>query len=446
MNKNFLEDIIKKLKKKGASESDAIYFESESVSASCRLGKIEKTERSEIKEIGIRTIINNRQSIVSTTNLESDNIDYLIEQAFDMAKIVPEDKFCGLASEEQLYNYDLSEFEKLNLFDNTEIEANLLIDNVQKLENSALENKKIINSEGAEIASTKNKFCLLGTNGLSQEFSKSHSDYIVAVLAGDSNSMEREYDYKSKVFYNDLGDFEQIGKNVAEKAIKKLDSRKIKTCRTGVIFDSRVSSSLLSNLFNACNSSRVIRGTSFLKNKIGNNLFKKNINILDNPTMKRRLRSRVADCEGIKCSKRSLVKNGELTFFFNSLSSARELKNLPTGHASRGVSSLPSPSYTNLYLENGDQSIKQLIKSVGDGLLVTELMGTSINYSNGDYSRGASGFWIGNGDIQFPVSEITIAGNLNNMFGSLIPANDLEFNYSVNAPSCLVENMMVGGV
>ena len=313
MNKNFLEDIIKKLKKKGASESDAIYFESESVSASCRLGisalmrKNEKTERSEIKEIGVRTIINNKQSIVSTTNMEIDNINYLVEQAFDMAKIVPEDKYCGLASKEQLYNFELSEFEKLNLFDNTEIESNLLIENVQKLENSALENKKIINSEGAEIASTKNKFCLLGTNGLSQEFSKSHSDYIVAVLAGDSNSMEREYDYKSKVFYNDLGDFEEIGKNVAEKAIRKLNSRKIKTCKTRVIFDSRVSSSLLSNLFNACNSSRVIRGTSFLKNKIGNNLFKKNINIFDDPTMKGRLRSRIADCEGIKSSKRSTI-------------------------------------------------------------------------------------------------------------------------------------------
>mgnify|MGYP001360539874 CR=1 FL=1 len=446
MDKNFLEDILKKLKQKGASESDAIYFESESISASCRLGKIEKTEKSEIKEIGIRTMINNRQSIVSTTSLENDNIDYLIQQAFDMARIVPEDKYCGLAKKEQLFNFESSQLDELNLFDKTEIQSEDLIEKVQKLENSALENKEIINSEGAEIACTKNKYCLLGTNGLSQNFTKSHSDFIIAVLAGNSKSMEREYDYKSKVFYKDLGNFEEIGKKLAEKAVKKLNARKIKTCRTNVIFDSRVSSSLLSNLFSACNSSRVIRGTSFLKNKIGSKLFNENINILDDPTMKGKLRSRIADCEGIKSLKKNLIKNGILTFFFNSLSSARELNENPTGHASRGVSSLPSPSYSNLYLENGTQSFNQLLSSINEGLLVTELMGTSINYSNGDYSRGASGFWIKNGELQFPVSEITIAGNLNKMFSSLTPANDLEFNYSVNAPSCLVEDMMVGGV
>ena len=182
-----------------------------------------------------------------------------------------------------------------------------------------------------------------------------------------------------------------------------------------------------------------------MKDKIKTKIFNEKVNIIDDPLMKKKLRSRISDCEGIESKKKYLVQNGSLQFFFNSLSSSRELNHKPTGHASRSVSTIPGVSFSNLFMENGNVCSKEMIKSVKKGLLVKELMGSSINYSTGDYSRGASGFWIENGEILFPVSEITIAGNLNDIFLSLIPADNLEFNFGVNAPSCLVENLTLGG-
>lgn len=258
--------------------------------------------------------------------------------------------------------------------------------------------------------------------------------------------MEREFDYKTKVFFSDLGNFERIGQKTAQRAVRKLNSRKIKTCKTDIMFDSRIASSLINNLASATNSSLLVKGTTWLKNKLNKQIFSKGINIIDDPLLPKKLRSKVLDFEGIKTEKRHLVEDGKLNFFFNNLDCARELKNAPTGHASRSVSSLPSPSPSNLYLVNGDISRKDMIKSLKKGLLVTELMGSSININTGDYSRGASGFWVENGEICYPVSEVTIAGNLREIFLNLTPANDLEFNFGTNAPSCLVENMTVAGI
>lgn len=445
MDKNFLKDVLFKLKKAGSHESDVFYSKVRSLNSSSRLGKIEKTEESEVSEIGIRAIIDKKQSIVSTTNLDKTNIENLIDKVVGMARVVPANEYCGLAAREMVKKFDKNKFENLNLYDPFSPSMELIQKKVILLENSALSNKQVTNSEGAEIAYSNSYSCLMGSNGLEIEMNKTHSDFIIAVLAGNKNSMEREYDYKSKVFFNELGDFEEIGREVSENAIKKLNSRKLKTCKSDVIFDSKVSSSILRNLFTACNAQAIIKGTSFLKNKIENKIFNKNISIVDDPLMEKRLRSRISDCEGIESKRKYLVEKGNLKFFFNSLSSAKQINQDPTGHASRSVSSIPSISFSNLFMENGNCSKDDLIKSMKNGLLVTELMGSSINYSNGDYSRGASGFWIENGEICYPVSEITIAGNLNKMFESLLPANDLEFNFAVNAPSCLIENLTLGG-
>ena len=445
MNKNLLKEIVIKLQKLGCDESDVFFSKVDTISSSSRLGKIEKTEKSSVSEIGIRAIINKRQSIVSTTNLEKSNINILIDKAFQMAKVVPKNKFCGLAEPKRIKKVEKSEIKKLKIYDSFEPSIEMIKEKVISLEESALANKKINNSEGAEIAFSKNSFCLLGSNGLEIEMEKTHSDYIIAVLAGSKSSMEREYDYKSKVFFEELGNFEKIGKEVSKNAIKKLNSRKLKTCKSDVIFDSKVSSSLLRNLFSATNSPSIIKGVSFLKDKINKKIFHKDISIIDDPLMEKKLRSRISDCEGIESKQQKLVENGYLNFFFNSLTSARQLKQEPTGHASRSVSSIPGVSFSNLYMENGTFSKSEMIKSLKKGLLITELMGSSINYSTGDFSRGASGFWIENGEISFPVSEITIAGNLIDIFKSLVPADDLEFNFGVNAPSCLVENLTLGG-
>ncbi len=445
MDKNSLKAILSRLKKMGCQESDVFFSRIKTLSSSSRLGKIEKTEESMVSEIGIRVIINKRQSIVSTTNLEKKNIDDLVEKVVEMAKVIPKNKYCGLAEKKDLRKIDEKSIKKLQVSDPFEPTLSQIKNNVLKLEESALANKKITNSEGAEIAYSKNSYLLLGSNGLEIEMEKTNSDFIIAVLAGSKGAMEREYDYKSKVFFKELGDFKKIGKQVSENAVRKLNSRKLKTCKSDVIFDSKVSSSLLRNLFTASNAPSIIKGLSFLKNKIDKKIFNEQVSIVDDPLMEKKLRSRICDCEGIESKKQILVQNGVLNFFFNSLSSAKQIDQRPTGHASRSVSSIPSVSYSNLYMENGKVSQSDMIKSLKKGLLVTELMGSSINYSNGDYSRGASGFWVENGEICFPVSEITIAGNLKDIFLSLIPANDLQFNFGLNAPSCFVENLTLGG-
>ena len=445
MDKNFLKTILNRLSKMGCHEADVFFSESKTSSCSSRLGKIEKKEESSTSEIGIRAIINKKQSIVSTTNLEKQNVYNLTEKVVEMAKVVPENQFCGLAESDKIKKVSKQEVQKLEICDTYEPTMSLIEKEVIKLEESALDNKEITNSEGAEIAYSKNSICLLGSNGLEIEMEKTHSDFIIAVLAGSKDSMEREYDYKSKVFYNELGDFEKIGKEVSQNAIKKLNSRKLKTCKSDVIFDSKVSSSLLRNLFSASNAQSIVKGISFLKDKMNKKVFNDRISIIDDPLMPKKLRSKISDCEGIQSKKKFLIEKGYLKFFFNSLASAKQIKHEPSGHATRSASSIPSVSYSNLYMENGEVSKLDMIKSLKKGLLITELMGSSINYSNGDYSRGASGFWIENGEICYPVSEITIAGNLADIFMSLIPANDLEFNFGINAPSCLVENLTLGG-
>ncbi len=446
MDKNILQDILKKLKKKGVDEADVAFYSSKNKSSSCRLGEIEKTEESVTNEIGIRAIIKNRQSIISSTNIEHSNINSLIERVIEMVKVVPKDEFCGLANNNQVSIPSKKDLESLELFDTYEPNKKEINDKVLLLEQSALNNKKIINSEGAELSYTKSNFILMASNGLASEITKTHSDYILAVLAGNKSNMERAYDYKSKVFFNDLGDFKKIGKKVASDAIKKIGSKKIKTCKCDVIFDSKVASSLLNNLFNACNASSIIKGTTFLKKKKNKKIFNEDINVIDDPLMKRKLRSRIIDGEGIKTEEKKLIENGVLKFFFNCLSTARQIKEEPSGHGTRHISSIPTASYTNLYLNNGKYKKKDMIMSLKKGLLITELMGSSINLSNGDYSRGASGFWIENGEISYPVSEITIAGNLKSIFSSLIPANDLEFNFGINSPTLLIQNLTVGGI
>lgn len=445
MNKNFLNDIILKLRAKGSDEVDVFYCESNNKNCSSRLGKIERKENSHTKEIGIRAIINKRQAIISTTNFDKKNINSIIDKVFEMAKVVPKNEYCGLANTYEVKKVDSAELSKLKLVDKKNISMKKITETVLELEQSALDNKKIINSEGAEISVSKDKYILLGSNGLNLEFEKTNNSFIVAVLAGDNESMERHYDYKFKINFDDLGNFTTIGKNVAVNAVKKINSRKVKTCKCDVIFDKKVSSSLLSNLFNAVNAPTIIKGSSFLKKKLGQQIFNKKINIIDDPLLVGQTRSKLIDCEGIQSKRKYLVKDGNLEFFYNSLNSAKQIEQIPTGHASRSVSSLPSPSYSNLFMENGKEKINKIISSLKKGFLVTELMGSSINYSNGDYSRGASGFWIENGQIAYPVSEVTIAGNLSDIFKNLIVCNDLEFNFGVNAPSCLVENLTLGG-
>ena len=273
MDKNFLFEIINKLKKKGCDQSDVFFSENFSLSSSRRLDKLEKNEHSENSEIGIRAILGKKQSIISSNNTNPKNIETLVDKIFEMVSVVPENQYCGLPDEKYISQFNKAEFEDLDLLDKKVPTLKDLNNKASELENSALKNKMIINSEGAEVAWSKNNYYLAASNGMYQEFSKSSSSYILAILAGNNKNMEREYDYKTEVFFDDLGDLTKAGETTAKKAISKLNSRKIKTCKTNVIFESKIAASLIRNLLTGCNSSLIARGTSFLKDKLNHKLF-----------------------------------------------------------------------------------------------------------------------------------------------------------------------------
>jgi len=263
----------------------------------------------------------------------------------------------------------------------------------------------------------------------------------MSAIAGEGLAMQRDYDYSAAAHFADLRDPETIGRNAGERAVKRVDPRKVKSQSVPVIYDRRVASGLIGHLLGAINGAAIARGTSFLKDQLGQQVFGSHITILEDPFIRRGHGSRPFDGEGLACHRRNLVENGVLTGWVLDLRSARQLGLAPTGQGSRG-----GPSTSNVYLPPGAPSPEDQIKAISQGLYVTELIGSSINTVTGDYSRGASGFWIENGELTYPVSEITIAGNLKDMFRTLQPASNLEFRASVNAPNCLVEGLTIAGI
>ena len=438
---DLLQDLIVKARKKGATAADAVFIETKSLSVAQRLGNMEKLERSEGYDIGLRTLIGNRQAIASSSDFSPEALEELTSRAIAMAKVVPEDPFCGLADPDQLATSQID----VDSFDPSEPSEETLIEWSQKAEDTARSVQGITNSEGAEAGWGCANISVVGTNGFSHSYSGSHYSLSVSVLAGEGTGMERDYDYTGAVYAEDMLSPELVGKNAGEKAVKRLKPRKAKTAQVPIIYDPRVSRGLLSHLTSAINGSSIARGTSFLKDKMGEQIFSEGITICDDPHRPRGLRSKPFDGEGVTNKKRELVTNGVLSSWVLDLRSSRQLGLETTGHASRGSGSPPSPSATNVYLEPGLQSPRELINDIKNGLYVTELIGMGVNGLTGDYSRGAAGFWIENGEITYPVSEITIAGNLNDMFLRLSPANDLEFRYGIDAPTIRIEGMTLAG-
>jgi len=267
----------------------------------------------------------------------------------------------------------------------------------------------------------------------------------MTAIAGDGTAMERDYDYSSTLHASDLENAQTIGRRAGERAVKRLNPRKVATRRVPVVFDSRISGSLVSHLASAANGASIARQTSFLREKLGEKIFASGIDIVDDPLRPRGLRSRPFDAEGVAGRRRMLVEDGVLKTWILDCATARELDLETTGHAQRGVSSTPSPSASNLHLVAGSKSPDQLIGEIEDGFYITDMIGMGVNLVTGDYSRGASGFWIENGERTYAVSEVTIAGHLSEIFAGLVPANDLVFRYGTNAPTLRVEGMTVAG-
>ena len=433
--------LIKKSKKAGAEDIDVVYVENTNIDVGCRLKKIEKLERSESNDLGLRFIKNKKQVIVSSNDLSNKSLEELVYKASNMVKAVPKDPYCSIAEKKDL----IKKIPNLNILENKEPSINSLKNKVIEAEKAGLNVNGVTNSEGSEIGWNKSKIHLFNSNGLNVNYQSSNYSIYVVLIAGKGTSMEREYEFASSVSEKDLIKPSIVGKKAGEKAVKRLKPRKIKTSKIPVIFSPRVANSFLRYLSSSINGNSIARGTSFLKKKLNKKIFSENINIVDNPLKKGGLQSKPFDGEGLETKKTEIVKNGELKTWILDLSTAKQLKLKSTGHASRGISSPPSPNPTNLYFEPGNISKKNLIGNIKKGIYLTELMGSSVNLINGDYSRGGSGFWIDKGEITYPINEITIADNLNEMFKRIILADDLEFKQGLNSPTMLIENMTVAG-
>jgi PmbA protein len=438
---DLLQDLIARARKAGADAADAVLFEGTSLSHARRLGKTERLERSEGQDLGLRVFVGRQQAIVSSSDRSPKMLTELVERTLAMARAVPEDPFCGLAEPDQIAR----DWPSLDMLDPSEPTAEALIERAAAAEDAALAVKGITNSEGAEAAWGRSRVALAASNGFAGSYAGSSHSVSVAVLSGEGTQMERDYDFASAAFAADLRDSAEIGRCAAEKAVKRLGARKVPTCRCPVVFDPRVSRSLISHLLGAISGPSIARGTSFLRDKLGKRIFPEAITITEDPHRHRGLRSKPFDGEGIANRRRALIDKGVLTTWLLDLRSARQLNLETTGHAARGTASPPSPAATNIWLEPGAASPHELMAEIKSGFFVTELMGMGVNGITGDYSRGAAGFWIENGELAFPVSEITIAGNLNDMFARLTAADDLEFRTGSDAPTVRIDDLTVAG-
>ena len=428
-------------KKAGADAADALFVEGVASSVSYRLGKLEDVERAESYDLGLRVFVGNRAAIVSSTDFSPEALAALPSRAVAMARLAPEDKFAGLAPVDRLAR----EIPVLDLEDSSEPAAERLIALARDVEGAALDVKGVTNSEGGGAAFSRSAVALATSTGFYGRYAGTSHSVSVSVLAGEGTAMERDYDYDSTRHAGDLRPAEEIGRKAGEKAVRRLNPRSMKSQSVPVVFHPDEAAGLLGHFAGAISGAAIARGVSFLKDKMGQKVFGPGVSIIDDPHRPRGLRSKPFDGEGVANARRALIEDGVLTTWLLDCASARQLGLETTGHAARGTSGPPGPSASNLYLAPGALSPAELIADIKSGFYVTELMGMGVNGVTGDYSRGAAGFWIENGEIAFPVSEVTIAGNLIGMFANLVAASDLKFRHGTNSPTVRIEGMTLAG-
>ncbi len=439
---SILDDLVQAARKQGADAADAVAVDARSRGVSWRDGKLEDVEGSEGEDIGLRVLIGKHQAMVSTSDRRADSLKTLVERTVAMAKAVPEDEYCGLAPEDRLHTGAHADLE---LFDPTEVSADTLRSMAAEAEDAARGVEGVTNSDGAGAGASSWAISLVTTHGFSGHYRGSSFSASVSAIAGSGTGMERDYEFTSARHFNDLTSAADVGRIAGERAVSRLDPAKIESGQMTVVFDPRESKSLLGHFSGAINGVSVARGTSFLKDMLGQPVFSGNVSIIDDPLRVRGLSSKLFDGEGVKVEKMALVDSGILKSWTLNSAAARQLGMDVTGHASRGTSSAPGITTSNLYMAPGHLSPEELYADVKDGFYVTELIGMGVNGVTGDYSRGAAGFRIRDGKLAESVSEVTIAGNLKDMFSSLVPASDLEFKYGSNAPTVRIDGMMIAG-
>ena len=436
------QDLVAAARGAGADAADAIYACNASTTVSVRLGALEDVERSEGEEIGLRVFIGQRSASISASDMNPASLGTLVDRCIAMAREAPEDPYAGLAPEDRLLR---AAPPALDLADPAEPEPSVLRERAQIVEEAARAVAGVTNSEGGGAANGRSQMALVTSHGFAGAYAGTTHSTWASVLAGSGADMQRDHSSHSARYLSDLKDAALIGTRAGERAVARLNPAKLESGVLPVIFDPRIGSSLLGHLIGGMVGPAIARRSSFLLESLGEQLFDSAITILDDPLRPRGLRSRPFDGEGLPVAPRALIDGGVLTGWLLDSASARQLGLEPTGHASRGGSGAPGAGVTNVHLQPGSVSPTQLMADVKRGLYVTDLIGMGVNGVTGDYSRGAAGFLIEDGVIRKPVSEITIAGNLKDMFRALVPADDLVFRYGMNVPTIRIDGMTVAG-
>lgn len=425
----------------GADAADGMVAGGHGHSVSVRMGEVESIERSEDHDIGLRVFVGARNASISTSRLDEESITSLAERAVAMAKLAPEDPFAMLATPDQL----AKDIPALDIYDESEPSADELKSRALSAEEAARAVPGITNSEGGSASHGSVEVMLATSNGFSGQYKRSSFGISAMVLSEKNGVMERDYDYTAAVYDEDLKDPAEIGRRAGERTMERLGAISPATGAYPVIYDNRVSSSIASHIASAINGAAIARGTSFLKDMMGEAIASSSVTMIDDPLRERGMGSSPFDGEGLPRQRRVMVEHGVLKGWFLDLASAKQLGLDPTGNAGRGIGSPASPGTSNWIMQRGDISRDELIANIEEGFLVTEMIGSSVSLITGDYSRGASGFWIKDGKISHPVTEATIAGNLKDMLMNITPANDLDLSKSTAAPTLRVDGMTVAG-
>ena len=438
------EQMIAIAKKAGADAVDAIAVDGTSISIDVRAGALEKAERSEGVDVGLRVFVGQRQACVSSSDAKTATLAQMAERAVAMAREAPEDPHAGLADASQLAaDRDAA---GLEMYDpSAEPDPAQLHEDAAQAEAAALENKGISQVQSASAGYSRRRIHLAASNGFAGGYQRTDRGLSCVAISGAGTDMERDYDYDSRIFQADLRSAADIGRKAAERAVERAGARKPKTGTFPVLFDERIANSLIGHISQAVNGAAIARGSSWLRDALGEQVLPKGISLIEDPRRPRAFSSRMFDVEGLATQRRAIIDDGVLTGWTLDLANARKLGMDSTANASRGTSAPPSPSLSNLELTQSDKSRDDLIKDMGTGLLITSMIGSTVNPNTGDYSRGASGFWIENGEITYPVNECTVAGNLRDMLMRIIPANDAQAHLSRVVPSILIDGLTLAG-
>ena len=433
-------ELIELARAAGADKADAVVVRSRARSVSVRLGKVEGVDASESDDFSLRVFVGDKVASVSAT--PGADLRAIAERAVAMARVSPEDPYACLADEADLSR----DYPDLDLFDPTEVSAEELTEAALTTEAAALDVSGVSNSAGASASAGMGGLVLVTSHGFSGSYAGSRFGRSVSVIAGEGTGMERDYDFDSRLYYADLDGAPEIGRRAGERVVKRLNPRQVATAKNvTVVFDPRVARGFVGHLAGAINGASVARKTSFLRDMMGKQVLASGLSLTDDPLIRRGSASRPFDGEGVTGRRLAMVEDGILKHWFLSTSTARQLGLKTNGRGVRG-GNLVNPASTNLLLDPGSRTPQELIASVGTGLYVTELIGQGVNMVTGEYSRGATGFWIENGELAFPVAEVTIASNLKDMFLKVTPADDIDYSFSIAAPTLAIEGMTLAGL